>query len=129
MQNATNAAAQKERDKSTNERNAAEAKARIEALHGKTNKPQEGYLDAQGHIEAPRRASIVLQPEPEKYPAGDGRRGMSEDLIIRMGMDPDPTKPAVPPTQPAAPKTKEQLAKEKLEATERMNAYFAKNYR
>jgi hypothetical protein len=93
-QNAKNAAAQKEREKSVNERRAAEAKARIEELHGKTNKPPEGWLDTAGTIPAPRNPSITLQPLPEKYPAGDPRRDMSEDLIIRMGMNPDPTQPA-----------------------------------
>jgi hypothetical protein len=93
-QNAKNAAAQKEREKSVNERRAAEARARIEELHGKTNKPPEGWLDTAGTIPAPRNPSITLQPLPEKYPAGDPRRDMSEDLIIRMGMNPDPTQPA-----------------------------------
>jgi hypothetical protein len=93
-QNTKNAAAQKERDRLVNERRAAEAKAWIEELHGKANKPPEGWLDTARTIPAPRNPSITLQPLPEKYPAGDPRRDMSEDLIIRMGMNPDPTQPA-----------------------------------
>ena len=93
-QNKKNAAAQREREKTVNERNAAEAKARIEELHGKVNKPPTGYVDAAGTILCKRNPSISLTPRPDPYPSSDPRNGMPEDLIIRMGMNPDPTQPA-----------------------------------
>jgi len=76
---------------------AATLKAQEQARYPrpKVNKPPEGFVDAAGLIPCKRKPSITLQPLPEKYRAGDPRRGMSEDLIIRMGMNPDPTKPAL----------------------------------
>jgi len=38
------------------------------------------------------RPSISLPTVPEKYSSSDPRRGMDEDLIIRMGMNPDSRK-------------------------------------
>lgn len=92
-QNARNAAAQKERDKTANERSAAESKVQIEAVYGKTNKPQEGYEDMYGLVPSKRNAPRVLQPVPDPYPSSDPRHGMDEALIISMGMNPDPRQP------------------------------------
>lgn len=58
------------------------------------NKPQEGFTDPYGLQPCERKASITLQPLPSKYPSSDPRNGMNEELIIRMGMNPDPTQPA-----------------------------------
>lgn len=50
---------------------------------------------AAGYTPPKLKPSITLQPMPSKYPMGDPRAGMSEDLIVRMGMNPDPTKSAL----------------------------------
>ena len=100
-QNAKNAAAQVEREKAANERNTAEAKARIEALHGNKNKPPEGFLDMAGTIPCKRNPSITLQPKP----------------------DSDSMRPTVsqPPPKPLTEDEKEA-------AVRRMNAYLASKY-
>jgi hypothetical protein len=84
-QNVKNAAAQKERDKSAAARRIAENKANMECKVT-TNKPPEGFIDMAGTIPCKRNPSITLQPLPSKYPSSDPRHGMSDELILRMGM-------------------------------------------
>jgi hypothetical protein len=49
---------------------------------------------AAGYTPPKLKTSLTLQPLPDPYPSSDPRRGMTEDLIIRMGMEVDPRKPA-----------------------------------
>jgi hypothetical protein len=117
-QNLANAAAQVERNKLVNERNAAEQKAQIETTYGKTNKPPTGFLDAAGTIPAPRNASITLQPRPDRYPPSDPRHTLSDADIIRMGMSLDG-----PATKVEAPQAL--TAEEREAAVKRMNVHLA----
>jgi hypothetical protein len=91
-QNASNAAAQKERERTANERRIAENKALIEGLHGTTNKPPTGFLDPYGLVPAPRTPSVSLTPKPARFPSSDPRNGLSPEQIIDMGLEPDPEK-------------------------------------
>lgn len=49
---------------------------------------------ASGYVTPKLKKSITLQSAPDPFPTSDPRRGMSKELILSMGMNPDPKQPA-----------------------------------